>query len=279
MPTWLFPTMPLDDWRPTRDTVHQYCRIAGKVRAFLTPPQKQWWHVSLRAHATGLTTTPMPAESGAVEIVLDLVEHAIVARSSRGDALRTDLSGQSPLDICNIVMDQLHQIGANPEVDRDEFSADSAAYDRAAVERYWRAASQMDLLLKQFRSEQQRETSPVQLWPHHFDWALSWFSGRPIPDAAGGYRTGEELMFGFSTGDEWIPEPYLYILAHPFADAWLETDLPVDAYWHTHGFNGAVMLYSALVDTPNPDQKLLGFWRTVLDAGKSLMDAGEPLRE
>ena len=86
----------------------------------------------------------------------------------------------------------------------------------------------MDLLLKQFRSEQHRETSPVQLWPHHFDWALSWFSGRPIPDDGSptGYRSVEQMMFGFSTGDVSIDEPYLYILAYPFADEWLETKLP-----------------------------------------------------
>jgi hypothetical protein len=46
------------------------------------------------------------------------------------------------------------------------------------VERYWQALAQIDILLKQFRGELREETSPVQLWPHHFDLSLVWFSGR-----------------------------------------------------------------------------------------------------
>ena len=88
------------------------------MRRALAPAQKHWWHVSLLASATGLTTTPMPGTSCTVEITLDLVGHALVTRSSGGDVWRTPLRGQSALQLCDTLLAQLSQLGVEPDVDR-----------------------------------------------------------------------------------------------------------------------------------------------------------------
>ena len=68
-----------------------------------------------------------PAQAGSVELVLDLVEHVLVARSSRGDALAHPLCPDSRRwTFCATVLDHLHRLGAEPEVDRSDFSADRA---------------------------------------------------------------------------------------------------------------------------------------------------------
>ena len=159
-----------------------------------------------------------------------------------------------------------------------EFGSSGGVYEAAAAERYWQAARQVDMLLKQFRGEQRRETSPVQLWPHHFDWAMSWFSGRTVPgvDANDAGAADEQMAFGFSTGDETIAEPYFYVTAYPFPDQLPNAALPEDAVWHSEGFSGAVLAYATLVDAQNPAQKLLAYWRETLAAGQRLMDAGDP---
>ena len=60
-----FPAMPLASWQATRDTITTYSQVIGKIRRALTPKQKHWWHISLRATATGLTTTPIPTTAQA----------------------------------------------------------------------------------------------------------------------------------------------------------------------------------------------------------------------
>ena len=56
----IFPAMPLAEWQPTRDTLQLYSKVLGKIRRALTPPQRHWWHISLRAAPNGLTTTAIP---------------------------------------------------------------------------------------------------------------------------------------------------------------------------------------------------------------------------
>jgi hypothetical protein len=58
-----------------RDTLAQYARVLGKIRRAVTPPQKHWWHVSLRVTAVGLTTTPLWSNGRMWKMVLNLATH------------------------------------------------------------------------------------------------------------------------------------------------------------------------------------------------------------
>src|SRR5206468_9448080 len=50
------PELHLADWRPTKDTLHLYCQIVGKIRLATTPPRNHWWNVPLYVDVRGLTT-------------------------------------------------------------------------------------------------------------------------------------------------------------------------------------------------------------------------------
>ena len=39
------PELHLSDWRATRDTLHLYSQIVGKVRLATTSPRNHWWNV------------------------------------------------------------------------------------------------------------------------------------------------------------------------------------------------------------------------------------------
>ena len=56
-----WPPLPYADWEPTKQTLHRYAQMVGKVRMALVPPRNHWWHVTLYVSARGLTTGPMPA--------------------------------------------------------------------------------------------------------------------------------------------------------------------------------------------------------------------------
>ena len=50
------PELHLADWRPTKDTLHLYCQIVGKIRLATTAPRNHWWNVPLYVDVRGLTT-------------------------------------------------------------------------------------------------------------------------------------------------------------------------------------------------------------------------------
>lgn len=278
MPTHTFPPLPLAEWQPTLTTLQTYAKLIGKVRRAFAPRQKHWFHVSLRLNATGLTTTAIPAGSKIFEMQLDLTAHRLIVTSSRGERWSTPLTGQSPAQFRDEALAALTLMGIEPDIDHSLFGDDSpGAYDRAAVERYWLALSQIDAIFKRFRGELREETGPVQLWPHHIDLAMLWFSGRLVPgqEPSNEEYADEQMNFGFTPGDDSIPEPYFYATAYPLPEGLTTTRLPGAAYWHTTGFSGAILPYAALVGVTAPADTLLAYLRTVQQAGARLMSTKE----
>ena len=105
--------------------------------------------------------------------------------------------------------------------------------------------------LAEFRNELEssgRECSAIQLWPEHFDLAF---------DIKG-------VNFGFSPGDGYSPEPYVYV--GPWNTEGLEGD-----FWNAPF--GATLSYKELLDSDDQHGTALGFLRR--GAGLALQRAGE----
>lgn len=274
MPTKQFPALPLAEWQPTRRTLHGYAQVVGALRATLAPRQKHSAHRSLRAAAAGLTTTPIPWGDQTFEILLDLTRHQVVVTTSRGAEWRQPLRGQSQSTFTDELLAGLAAAGVPADFDRSPVSgAEPGPYDPAAVGRFWQVLSQVDQVLKRFRGELRAETGDVQLWPHGFDLAMLWFSGRLVPgqDPRVPRDADEQMNFGFSTGDGGIPEPYFYATAYPLPAELPNTPLPAGVVWHNQGWNGAVMRYAHLVGAEDAEAQLLNYFRTVQQAGARLM--------
>jgi hypothetical protein len=268
----LLPPLPLASWRNTRDTLHTYVQLVGAIRRALTPPQKHWWHISLRAGACGLTTTPLPAGRMTCELMLDFTTHELSVATSRGHWWDTSLEEQSSRDVMEAALAALEQIDVRPDFDDTPFCSDETnPYNAVAVEKYWQALSQIDILLKQFRAGLREETGPVQLWPHHFDHSLVWFSGRRLPGQKDPSWADEQMAFGFSTGDESFADPYFYVTAYPWPDGLLDTTLPEGAHWQQDGWRGALLPYEVVQQQEGGPDHLLSFWRNLRAAGARLM--------
>src|SRR4029077_9660096 len=56
-----WPDLTLSEWQDTRDTLHMWTQVVGKVRLGLEPMINHWWQVTLYVSARGLTTSIMPA--------------------------------------------------------------------------------------------------------------------------------------------------------------------------------------------------------------------------
>src|SRR5512145_2371186 len=87
-----FPTLPLAGWQTTRDTIHGYSKVLGRIRRTLTPRRKHWWHASLRVTDSGFTTGEIPAPEGdhdhrdrdLFEINLDLQQNRLMITTTWG---------------------------------------------------------------------------------------------------------------------------------------------------------------------------------------------------
>ncbi len=269
-----FPPLVLADWQPTRDTLHGYAEIVGAIRGALSPRQKHSGHRSLLAAASGLTTSAIPSGPQTFELLLDLAAHRLVIATNHGRLWQQRLRGQSQAAFFDELTGALAVLSISTNLDRTQYAvATAGVYDVAAVERFWEALSQIDQVMKRFRGELRGEASPVQLWPHHLDLAMLWFSGRLAP----GHETDkpqnadEQMNFGFSTGDGGLPEPYFYITAYPLPPDLPATPLPPGAEWHTEGWQGAILRYSNLVGAPDAEDTLLTYFRTYQAAGMKLM--------
>ena len=80
------PPLPLEEWEQTKETLHLWVQIVGKIRMATSPPRNHWWHVPLYVDIRGLTTRRLHAGDGTrFQINFDFVDHRLVVRTSRGE--------------------------------------------------------------------------------------------------------------------------------------------------------------------------------------------------
>ena len=52
------PILAVDSWTDTRDTLHRWLQIVGKIRMVRTPHVNHWWNVTLHVTPRGLGAGP-----------------------------------------------------------------------------------------------------------------------------------------------------------------------------------------------------------------------------
>lgn len=69
--TDVWPRLRVDDWTDTRNTLHMWLQIVGKLRLEHAPFLNHWWQVTLYVSPRGLTTSLMPYQSEGFDIQFD----------------------------------------------------------------------------------------------------------------------------------------------------------------------------------------------------------------
>ena len=105
-----------------------------------------------------------------------------------------------------------------------------AAWDREYVERFWEALDWTDRVLEEFSGWFKGKTSPVHLFWHGLDLAVTRFSGRDAPPVEADPVTqeaysSEVISFGFWAGDDNLGDAAFYSYTAPEPDGLREQPL------------------------------------------------------
>ncbi|HEY0428670.1 MAG TPA: DUF5996 family protein [Pyrinomonadaceae bacterium] len=281
-----FPPLPLEDWRATKNTLHLYLQIVGKIRLALFPRLNHWWHVPFYVSTRGLTTRPIPYKNGNFEIEFDFVEHKLKILTSAGARCEFDLrDGLTVADFYRQIFENLSAHGIEAKIWAVPYEAPSKtpfaentenkSYDKEYIERFRRILVGVNDIFEEFRGRFTGKSTPVHLFWHSFDLALTRFSGKPAPVRAEAGTVEREaysqevISFGFWTGDDNVKEPAFYSYVAPEPENLTGEPLqPEKAFWsESGGGHLALLTYDEARKTANPRETILNFLESAYQAG------------
>jgi Family of unknown function (DUF5996) len=280
------PELHLVDWRPTKDTLHLYAQIVGKIRLATTTPRNHWWNAPLYVDVRGLTTRRLHHEGATFEINIDFVDHAVVVLTADGRSRSFELGGGTTVaDFDARLHAALRALGIDVEIREQPFGVpmttpftqdvEHAAWDRDAIERFGRVLDWSDAVFEEFSGWFNGKTSPVHLFWHSFDLAVTRFSGRPSApidaDPVTREAYSQELIsFGFWAGDDTVGDATYYSYTAPEPQGLRDQPLPVGEWIEYRTGSLAVLPYETVRSARDPRTTLLAFCQAAYEAGARL---------
>jgi hypothetical protein len=281
------PELPLTSWEATKETVHLWAQIVGKIRMASSPPRNHWWHVPLYVDVRGLTTRRLHSENAVTfEITFDFVDHRLVVLTNEGGEESFELvDGLSVSAFDKQLHAMLGRLGVDVAIRESPFGLpmttpfpddrEHASYDRDAVERFWHILDWTDGVFEEFAGWYCGKTSPVHLFWHGLDLAVTRFGGKRAPALPGAGPVDQEtyshevVSFGFWPGDLNVREPtyYSYTVPEP-PNLRLRPLRPGEAFWADQGAGSLARLpYEAVRTAADPKATLLEFLESAYRAG------------
>jgi hypothetical protein len=260
-----WPDLPYAAWRDTRDTLHMYLQIVGKVQHTLSPKEADWGHAPLRLTARGLATRPIPHANGVFDIDVDLVGHTVSVRTTDGRVETIALEPRSVAAYYGLLLGVLDRLGRPVEISVEPsdvpggipFPEDTvhASYDPEWANRFWRVLVAVETVLQEHRARFRGARSPVWLWWGSLDLSYS----RSVGEA--------HAAAGFWPGDERFREAAFYAYTSPRPDGIEDAaHEPEAAFWSTE-LGEFLLPYDAVRAAADPREALLAFLETTYRAG------------
>ena len=282
-----WPELPLDEWNDTRETLHRWTQIVGKIRLALTPLVNHWWNVPLYVTGRGLSTSTIPYGDRWFDMELDFLSHVLRVRTSDGAAREIALRPRSVADLYAEVFEVLRaldiectiwttpvEIGNPIPLDTD---TQHHSYDPDAVRRFWTILARTHALFTAFRARFIGKCSPVHFFWGSFDLAVTRFSGRvapPRPEADAITREAyshEVSSAGFWPGDpERLPQASFYAYAAPEPAGFRAASVKPSATYFAEQLGGFYLHYDDMRLATDPQQTLLDFCHSTYDAAATL---------
>jgi uncharacterized protein DUF5996 len=288
-----WPALPLERWADTYATLHRWSQIVGKTRLALSPMENHYWQVALYTTARGLTTSPMPYRDRFLQVDFDFIDHQLVARTSDPEVRTIALAPKSVAEFHREYLDLLRSLDIEIRIrpmpneipDAVPFPEDHAhaSYDGNAARDFWRALTQVDRVMKQFRNRFLGKQSPVHFWWGSFDLAGTRFSGRTAPPHPGGIPnlpdrvtresySHECMSVGFWPGLPGSPiaEAVFYAYIYPEPAGFSGATLGPEGAVYETTFREWILPYETVRQAQDPGAMLLEFLQSAYENAAQL---------
>lgn len=285
-----WPSLPIQEWEATCQTLHMWTQITGKIKLALAPHINHWWQIPLHVSSRGLTTSALPYDTQTLTLEFNFIDHVLEIRTSRGAEATVKLAPRSVADFYEEVMARLHEVGMPVQIFTQpvevagaipfEEDTEHDSYDREYVERFWRVLTQVDRVFRQFRGGFIGKASPVQFFWGSFDLAATRFSGRPAPPHPGGIpNVGDWVMreayshelsnAGWWPGGQGV-DAIFYSYAYPEPEGFGQVAIAPEAAYYHQDLSEFVLPYEAVRQAEQPDDMLLEFLQSTYEAAAEL---------
>ena len=281
-----WPALPLAAWSETRDTLHMWTQIVGKVRLALTPLVNHWWNVPLYVSARGLTTSSIPYDRGVFELQFDFIDHKLALLTSDGGVRTLPLVSRSVAEFHREFMELLASAQIEVKIwkmpvevpnpipfDQDRVHA---TYQPEYAHRFWRILTSVDRVFTEFRSRFIGKSSPVHFFWGSFDLAVTRFSGRRAPERPGADSITREAYshevssVGFWPGGGDVTDAAFYSYAAPEPVGFhYYTVEPATAHYNPQ-LGEFILMYDDVRRAPSPSKALLDFCQSSYEAAAKL---------
>jgi hypothetical protein len=287
--TQSWPELTLAGWEDTRETLHLWSQIVGKVRLALEPMLNHWWQVPLYVSARGLTTSLMHAPGLDLEIEFDFVDHRVDIRTSTGEVRSVALKPLSVADFYVTTVSALSDLGVNIKMlarpvevpDAIPFANDHvhSSYDPGAAHRFWLQLTNAHRVMSRFRAGFQGKVSPVHFFWGGFDLAVTRFSGRTAPLHRGGAPNCADWVMQLAYSHEvsscgfWPgagAEGSFYSYAYPIPQGLAGWKVRPSAAYFDESLGEFLLPYTAVRTAEDPDAVLLSFFQSTYEAAAEL---------
>lgn len=287
MHSW--PELRWSDWSESAQTLQLWTQVVGKIRMAKAPPVNHWWHVTLYVTTRGLGTSPIPDGKRTFAIDFDFVEHRLRVTCSDGTETGFALEPMSVAAFHAKTLEAVRSLGVEVTIrtlpsevenpipfERDE---QHAAYDAAAVNRFWQALVQADRVFTAFRSRFLGKVSPVHFFWGGPDLAVTRFSGRLAPEHPGvpilpDWVTREAYSHEVSSAGFWPGGPTMEAMFYSYAYAQPEgfpaAKVRPEAAFFSKDFGEFILPYEAVRTSASPDDTLMEFLQSTYEAAAEL---------
>jgi len=278
-----WPSLPLEEWETTYQTLHMWSQIVGKIRLGLAPIENHFWNVALFLSTRGLTTSPMPYRGRTFEIEFDFVDHLLkiqtedsqrsvkLAPKSVAAFYRELFSALRELDIAVQINTKPQEVPNPISLDQDETHA---SYDPEYANRLWRILRSTDIVFQEFRARFIGKASPSHFFWGSFDLCTTRFNGHAAPPRKG-VITSESYSHECSSVGWWpgggsVTAPAFYAYFAPQPDGYGARPVrPSEANYPTD-LKEFVLMYGDVRRAKSPRQEILEFAQSTYEAGADL---------
>lgn len=275
-----WPALPYDAWRDTRETLHMWLQIVGKIALACAPPLNHCWGVSLHLGPRGLSTRPLAYGERIFTIAFDFVEHRLVIDTTDGEQRMVGLYPRSVADFYREVMATLAELGVPvkiwttpvelPPGTALRFESDTVhhSYEPADANRFWRILVEVERVLSLARCRFVGKASPAHFFWGSMDLALTRFSGRPAnppPQGPAFMRDAyshEVISHGFWPGSPPVLEPAFYAYAAPVPLGLEAVHVEPAAAAYRGDVGEFILPYESMRRANDPDADLAAFIQT-----------------